>query len=198
MAAQFSKIFGAEGESAGEERKTADEMVEESDSAVETAPSGPVEETSQFETFLGAGCSVEGRLVCKGPARLSGSVKGEIAGDGLVAIDDGAVVTADVNVREASISGRVVGNVSAAARVTLGATALIDGDIKTPSLSIAEGAQIMGRIEVKPGAGETARPKTTPLASAPTPDRGSEREPVAAAPTKIAPTGAAPFDDKRT
>ncbi len=194
MAAQFSKIFGAEGETSGEERKTADEMVDES--TVEPAAPAPAEasETSQFETFLGAGCIVEGRLVCKGAARLSGSVKGEISGDGLVAIDDGAVVTADVNVREASISGRVIGNVSAAGRVTLGSTALIDGDIKTPSLSIAEGAQIMGRIEVKPGAGENARPKTTPPASTPAPERKSEPGPVAAAVS----TPAGSLGDNRT
>lgn len=169
MAAQFSKIFGADGETEGKERQTADEMVEQAtlqssaqtgDSPDEAASDEAVSEPSRFETYLGAGCSVEGRLVCKGPARLSGAVKGEISGDGLVSIDDGAVVTADVNVREASISGRVIGNVSAAARVTLGATALIDGDIKTPSLSITEGAQIMGRIEVKPGAGETPRTKS--------------------------------------
>lgn len=157
MAAQFSKIFGAEGETADGEAKTsateAGEAVKTPAAASSTSENAD-EDASQYETYLGAGCSVEGRLVCKGPARLSGSVKGEIKGDGLVAIDEGAVVTADVNVREASIGGRVIGNVNAVSRVTLGATALIDGDIKTPSLSIAEGAQIMGRIEVKPGAGE--------------------------------------------
>ena len=150
MAAQFSKIFGAEGETSADEGGETATAPAEAAATSEKADS----DVSQYETFLGAGCSVEGRLVCKGPARLSGSVKGEIKGDGLVAIDEGAVVTADVNVREASIGGRVIGNVNAVSRVTLGATALIDGDIKTPSLSIAEGAQIMGRIEVKPGAGE--------------------------------------------
>ena len=74
---------------------------------------------------------------------------------------------------------RTTGNVSAAARVTLGATAHIDGDIKTPSLSIAEGAQIMGRIEVKPGAGENNRPKSAPSAT-PSPDPAVGQRPVAA------------------
>jgi|GEM_PF-972155 len=181
MAAQFSKIFGAEGETQGENAGAGDETAAAQPAQnAETAPAN-ADDASQFETFLGSGCSVEGRLVCKGPARLSGTVKGEVAGDGLVAIDDGAVVTADVNVREASISGRVVGNVSAASRVTLGSTALIDGDIKTPSLSIAEGAQIMGRIEVKPGAGDNARPKTEAAPSA-SPAPSAEPKPVAAAP----------------
>lgn len=195
MAAQFSKIFGAEGESSGEERKTADELVEDSANVTGVSPSDLSQEPSQYETFLGAGCSVEGRLICKGPARLSGSVKGEIAGDSLVAIDEGAIVTADVNVREASISGRVIGNVSAASRVTLGATALIDGDIKTPSLSITEGAQIMGRIEVKPGAGENPRPKTTQPASASA--AGSPAEPAGAATAQFPPVKPAPLGDNR-
>ena len=157
MAAQFSKIFGAEGEAGDGQAKTGASEAKENASTTEAAPAAEhnrEKDVSQYETVLGAGCSVEGRLVCKGPARLSGSIKGEIQGDGMVAIDEGAVVTADVNVREASIGGRVIGNVNAVSRVTLGSTALIDGDIRTPSLSIAEGAQIMGRIEVKPGAGE--------------------------------------------
>ena len=206
MAAQFSKIFGAEGETEGAERKTADEMVEQSgmqkDDAPTDAPTDMPSDPSQFETFLGAGCSVEGRLVCKGPARLSGAVKGEIAGDSLVSIDDGAVVTADVNVREANISGRVIGNVSASARVTLGATALIDGDIKTPSLSISEGAQIMGRIEVKPGAGETPRTKTAQTATSPatqTPASGAPAKPAGAASSQFpGPTPAAPLGDTQS
>ena len=190
MAAQFSKIFGAEGETSGEERKTADEMVEQPAGGTDAAPSEIPSEPSRFETFLGAGCSVEGRLVCKGPARLSGSVKGEIAGDSLVTIDDGAVVTGDVNVREASVNGRVVGNVSAAGRVTLGATALIDGDIKTPSLSITEGAQIMGRIEVKPGAGEA--PRATPVAATPAKPAGTATSQFPAS------SPAAPLSDTRS
>ncbi len=160
MAAQFSKIFGAEGETGeGQAQSGAGEAGEaaKTPAAASAASDNADEDATQYETFLGAGSSVEGRLVCKGPTRLSGSIKGEIKGDGLVAIDEGAVVTADVNVREASIGGRVIGNVNAVSRVTLGSTALIDGDIKTPSLSIAEGAQIMGRIEVKPGAGDEAK-----------------------------------------
>lgn len=194
MAAQFSKIFGAEGETTGEERKTADEMVEQAAAEPDAAPVETPSDPSQFETYLGAGCSVEGRLVCKGPARLSGVVKGEIAGDSLVSIDDGAVVTADVNVREANISGRVIGNVSAAARVTLGATALIDGDIKTPSLSITEGAQIMGRIEVKPGAGDASRAKPTePAQSRPA---SAPSKPAGAATSQFpAPPSANPVGD---
>ena len=179
MAAQFSKIFGADGENQSDSAVKREAAPAPAGWHAQSEATGEASDPSQFETFLGAGSSVEGRLVCKGSTRLSGTVKGEIAGDGHVTIDDGAVVTADVNVREASISGRVIGNVSAAARVTLGATALIDGDIKTPSLSIAEGAQIMGRIEVKPGAGENNRPKSAPSAT-PSPDPAVGQRPVAA------------------
>ncbi len=180
MAAQFSKIFGADGENQSDSAAERDASAAPAGWHEQSEASGEASDPSQFDTFLGAGSSVEGRLVCKGATRLSGAVKGEITGDGLVTIDDGAVVTADVNVREASISGRVIGNVSAAARVTLGATALIDGDIKTPSLSIAEGAQIMGRIEVKPGAGENNRLKpTSPVAQSP--DQSPGQKPVAEA-----------------
>lgn len=117
-------------------------------------------------TILGAGCSLEGKLVCSGPARIGGAFSGEIHGDDVVIIEDGATVVADLRVDALVVIGRVRGNISAARRVSLAATADIEGDIETPSLTIEEGAQVRGKIHVAPR-GEVATPAPAPVSADP-------------------------------
>lgn len=170
MSGQFSKIFGSDGDRGREakavetpprEKRAPDEAAEVTITRAAGEPAAPEKpaatarfDADQFETHIGAGSSIEGKITCKGPVRFSGDIKGDIAADSLVAIEDGATVTANLDVLEARIGGRVVGNVSAVNRIILDPTARIEGDIYTPSLSIAEGAQVKGRVDVAPDAGK--------------------------------------------
>lgn len=126
-----------------------------SDEAVQAAAPA---RSAAYHSFLGAGSSVEGKLVCTGPTRIGGHVSGEIVGDNLVSIDKDAQVKADINVKEARIEGHVFGNINAAERVSLAASACIEGDIKTPSLTIEQGAEIKGQIDVGRNAAGMAKP----------------------------------------
>lgn len=101
-------------------------------------------------TILGAGCSFEGKLKCRGSARIDGDFEGEILADEALIIGKDSTVTADLNVPELHASGAVKGNVVAMKRVVLAPTAQIHGDLRTPSLIIQEGARIKGLIDVGP------------------------------------------------
>lgn len=107
-------------------------------------------------TVLGAGCSVEGTLVCSGPTRLDGNVSGALVADEFLLIDRNSFVTADLSVQELVVRGRVKGDIKAKKRVTLEGSATVEGDIETPSLTITDGAQVMGKIDV------TRRPVESP------------------------------------
>lgn len=112
---------------------------------------GKAEETDKrptIRTVLGAGCSVEGKLVCTGPTRLDGSVNGELAADDFLLIDKNSTVIADLSVQELVVRGKVRGNIRAKKRVTLEDSAIVEGDIGTPSITIADGAQVVGKVEV--------------------------------------------------
>lgn len=116
-----------------------------------------------LRTVLGAGCSVEGKLVCTGPTRLDGTVTGELVADEFLLIDRHATVTADLNVSELVVRGRVKGNIVAKTRVTLEDSAQVEGDIETPAISINDGAQVVGKVDVirraapaKPDTGDMA------------------------------------------
>ncbi len=137
-------------------------------------PGTGAERPETYQSFLGAGSSVEGKLVCTGPARIAGSVNGEIVGDHLISIDADADVKADLNVREARIEGRIHGNINATERVSLAASARIDGDIQTPSLMIEQGAEIKGQIDVGKRAASMAKPNPVPAAQKPLAEAGQD------------------------
>lgn len=88
----------------------------------------------------------------QGDLRGHGSylVQGEVAGNGDV---DGAVILAagaywkgQLTADYVQIAGRIDGNVEARAKIELLPTAVVNGDLKSPVIAIAEGAQIEGAI----------------------------------------------------
>ena len=61
----------------------------------------------------------------------------------------GASIKADLVAQTIIISGAVTGNVKANVKVELRATGSVTGDIAAPLLLMAEGAVIMGGVDVK-------------------------------------------------
>ena len=93
---------------------------------------------------LHKGSRVTGQLTFQGPARIDGSVEGEILCHGKLTIGEGAEVRAKISSQIVVIQGRVEGNVSAKEKVELIAPARLYGNIDTPRLTIAEGVVFDG------------------------------------------------------
>jgi cytoskeletal protein CcmA (bactofilin family) len=102
-------------------------------------------------TILTAGCHFNGRLYCRGSSRIGGRIEGQIVSEGLLVIEEEAVIVAEVKADEAIIQGRVKGKIEATARVELRATCQFDGDIITPSLVIHDGAVFNGKAKMTGG-----------------------------------------------
>ena len=98
---------------------------------------------SGFESCIGKGTKVSGKLFFKAPTKIEGEVDGEITGEEIV-IEAGAVVTARIAGKHISIAGNVSGEVVARERVELLPTARVRCSISTPSLALAEGAKFDG------------------------------------------------------
>ncbi len=96
-----------------------------------------------FESRIGKGTKISGKLFFKAPTRIEGEVDGEISGDDIV-IAAGAVVTARITASSISIAGTVSGEIVARERVELLPTARVRCAISTPSLMLAEGAKFDG------------------------------------------------------
>ncbi len=100
-----------------------------------------------FESTIGKGTKVSGKMVFKESAKIEGEADGEIAGDELV-IAAGAIVTARITAARVSIAGTVSGEIVARERVELLPTARVRCTISTPSLVLAEGAKFDGECKM--------------------------------------------------
>lgn len=99
-------------------------------------------------TILTSGCHFNGKLYCRGSSRIGGKIEGEIISEGLLIIEEGATILAQVVAEEAIIQGFVRGKIEAKGRVELCNTSRFEGDISSPILIVHEGAQFNGRSKV--------------------------------------------------
>jgi len=99
-------------------------------------------------TILTSGCHFSGKLYCRGSSRIGGKIEGQVISEGLLIVEEQALITADVKADEAVIQGRVKGKLEATARVELTHTSSFEGDIVTPVLVVTEGAQFNGRCQM--------------------------------------------------
>ena len=96
-------------------------------------------------TILNSGCHFSGRLYCRGASRIGGRVEGRIVSEGLLIIEEGAVVVAEIQAEEVIVQGAVKGTIIANNRIELSPSSRVDGDLKTPALVVQQGAAFTGR-----------------------------------------------------
>jgi cytoskeletal protein CcmA (bactofilin family) len=103
------------------------------------------DEGSGSSAFLGKGSRVVGKLAFEGPARIEGTVEGEIAAQDTLTIGESAVVNAQITGTTVVIHGRVTGDVTARKRLEIRAPGRVMGNITSPSLVIHEGVVFEGQ-----------------------------------------------------
>lgn len=106
--------------------------------------------------FIDQGSEFEGKLSFRDTVRIDGKFCGEITSENTLIVGESGEIEADIYSRTVSISGTVAGNVIAQNKVVLHKTALVTGNIETPSLIVEEGATVNGQIKMtgtpgKPG-----------------------------------------------
>ena len=100
---------------------------------------------SGSSAFLGKGTRIVGKLTFEGPARIEGTVEGEIAAQDTLTIGESAVVNAMITGSMVIIHGRVTGDVTARKRLEIRAPGRVMGNITSPSLVIHEGVVFEGQ-----------------------------------------------------
>ena len=100
--------------------------------------------------WIGKALRIEGRVVSEENLTIDGSVEGTIeVGNHNLMIGAGAAVKAELIAKTITVSGTVIGNVTASEKVILQPTASVDGDIATPRLSMADGAVVKGKVDAR-------------------------------------------------
>lgn len=104
----------------------------------------PQPSTAGLVGYLYKGSRVSGQISFQGPARIDGTVDGEIQCQGTLTIGEGAEVRAKISGQVVVIRGKVDGNVTAKEKVELAAPGRLMGNIDTTRLLITEGVVFDG------------------------------------------------------
>lgn len=105
------------------------------------------------EKILDVDASMQGTITFKDPVnlRINGSFEGKLDARGNLTIGENAKVKANINGDRIIIAGKVTGDINATQSVSVIAPALIEGNIRTPRLSVTEGAVIEGTLSMASG-----------------------------------------------
>jgi cytoskeletal protein CcmA (bactofilin family) len=103
----------------------------------------------EVKAFLGKGTEFEGKLLFTGSVRIDGLFKGEIVGGGTLNIGEGARIEADIFVDNILISGEVLGNLEIKKRSEIFSRGNLNGNLKTTTLVVHEGALLEGYCHMK-------------------------------------------------
>jgi cytoskeletal protein CcmA (bactofilin family) len=106
---------------------------------------------STMNTIIGKDTIITGTLDVKGALRVDGTVKGKVVCNDCVTIGATGLIEADLEAATAVVAGRLVGNILSADKIELQAKCEMEGDIKTKSLVIEQGAAFTGSCNMKEG-----------------------------------------------
>ena len=114
--------------------------------------------------FIDQGSEFEGKLSFRDTVRSDGKFRGEITSENTLIVGESGEIEADIYSKTVSISGSVSGYVIAEAKVVLHKTALVNGNIETPSLVVEDGAKVNGQITMN-GSPNKSKPALKPVTS---------------------------------
>ncbi|MGA1677044.1 MAG: bactofilin family protein, partial [Pseudomonadales bacterium] len=99
-------------------------------------------------SIVSAGTVITGDLSCTGVLKVEGEINGSVLSARQVMLAKGGAIRGDVTAHEIVLGGVVDGNVTAADRLELQPTAVVNGNIGTKSIVVMEGARINGAVKM--------------------------------------------------
>jgi cytoskeletal protein CcmA (bactofilin family) len=113
-----------------------------------------------FTTVIGPDAVFKGELKFEKGVRHLGKFDGQIETKGHLLIAEGAELIGEVVAGSINIEGQVKANLKSSGKVSLSASASLEGDLHTNRLEVSEGAVFIGRCVVGPnGSGQKGEPK---------------------------------------
>jgi cytoskeletal protein CcmA (bactofilin family) len=99
------------------------------------------------ESILAAAPSIDGTVEGVGSIRVAGQFKSDVHVQGNLAVDACAKLAGLMHSQNVISGGELHGNIEGSQRVELLSTGVMVGDVKAPSLVVAAGSRMRGRIE---------------------------------------------------
>ena len=104
-------------------------------------------ETPARESVIAADLTIEGKIEGAGHIRIAGKFKGDVNVTGNLTIEPNASLTGQVNAKAIIIAGELNGNILGADKVELLESGVVNGDIKTGTLTVAAGSRMRGQVD---------------------------------------------------
>ena len=130
-----------------------------------------------LNSILGPGCKVKGNIEIKGTIRIDGEFEGEIKCPETLIVGKSGTVKANVNVKNAVIGGKILGNIDATNKIELQTGSHVEGDITTARLVIDEGVFFEGACKMGTGT-STSKPVSEKQHWGGTPAKEPEKQAV--------------------
>jgi cytoskeletal protein CcmA (bactofilin family) len=111
---------------------------------------GVFDQSHDVSAFVGEGVEFKGIINYQGTVRIDGHLEGEIHTDGILIVGQCAVIDAKVEAGTIVCQGKIVGDIVAREKIQLMSPGVLDGSVKTPSLSMEEGVLFNGTCEMGP------------------------------------------------
>jgi cytoskeletal protein CcmA (bactofilin family) len=105
-------------------------------------------EEEDFDTILSQDIDFSGTLNFEKPFLIQGKLSGEISSQGLLVVDEDAVVAANINASRVIIRGSVKGNGTASEKVELTVTGKLEGNVIAPQINMETGCVFNGRCNM--------------------------------------------------
>lgn len=102
----------------------------------------------RFDSLIGKGTSVEGKVAVSGTLRVDGVVSGEVEASGDLVVGESGVVNATVRAANVAVAGELHGDVETSGMLEIVPTGRLFGDVKVTLLSVDEGAVFKGQCEM--------------------------------------------------
>ena len=96
-------------------------------------------------TVIGVGSSFRGTMMVSGTLKIEGEFDGDILNCERLEIGEHGLMHADIEVKDAMIRGRVIGNVRALGTIEMKSGARIEGDVAALSVVMEPGVHFTGR-----------------------------------------------------
>ena len=121
-----------------------------------------LDEPQPPNTTVGVGSSIRGTLMVTGTLRIDGEFEGDILNCDRLEIGEHGMMRADVEVKEALIRGRVIGNVRALGILEMKNGSRIEGDVAAISVIMEPGVYFSGRCTMLDTGSESVQLDTEP------------------------------------
>ncbi len=94
--------------------------------------------------------SMQGSLAFKEPVhlRINGKFEGTLDTKGVLEIGESAIVDANISGDDIHVSGKVRGEITATKKIILNEHSIVEGNLRAPVLSMAEGAVFQGKCSM--------------------------------------------------